>query len=425
MKKLLIRQSIIFLVLLLFGICFHTMTFQYFKRLLIRNNQLIAGTILEKHPELESELVETMETIDPTNTDTLPILEKYDLDDIEALDELSFMPEIKKTLLYIQLIYHVTAFLLLSVPFLLYFYNEKKRMRAIRNELSKVLNDDFYISLSDYEEGELSNLKNDLQKMIVMLRDYSESMHQDKLALEQTLSDISHQLKTPLTSMYMVNDLLMNEQMEPEKKKELLVKNKKQLERIEWLVTSLLKISRLDSGVIKLKRTSVSAQKLIDDALAPLLIPMELKNQTVKVECEVDTLFCDRHWTIEALINLLKNAHEHTKENGTIQIVVKENPIYTVITIQDNGEGISKKDLPHIFKRFYKTNEKSDSIGIGLNMAKMIVEKQNGTISVTSKKNVGTTFTLKFYKTELLEEEKVKKEKKKNTIKKIREEHLK
>lgn len=425
MKKLLIRQSVIFLILLLFGVCFHTMMFRYFKRLLIDNNQVIAVTILEKHPELENELVEAMITADPTNTKKLPILEKYDLDDIDALDELSFMKQVKETLFYVQLLYLITAFLFLSVPFLSYFYHEKKRMREIRDELSKVLNDDFYISLSDYEEGELSNLKNDLQKMIVMLRDYSESMHQDKLALEQTLSDISHQLKTPLTSMYMVNDLLMNDHIEPEKKKELLLKNKKQLERIEWLVTSLLKISRLDSGVIQLKRNSVSAQKLIEDALAPLLIPIELKNQTVKVDCDVDTFFCDRHWTMEALINLLKNAHEHTKENGMIQISVKENPIYTVITIQDNGEGISKKDLPHIFKRFYKTNEKSDSIGIGLNMAKMIVEKQNGTISVTSKKNVGTTFTLKFYKTELLDEKENKKTKNETSEKKKKEDNLK
>lgn len=398
MKKLLAKQFLIFIGIVLIGWIFYTITFHYFKQLLIQNNQYLVGSIIEKHPELETELMETIESIDITKKKTFHVLEKYDLDNINDIETLNYVKKVGNTLLFLQLLYVVGSFIILSLPYLFYLYREKKEMNKIRNELSKAFHDDFSVQLSDYEEGELSNLKKDLQKVIRMLHDYSEQMYSDKKALEQTLSDISHQVKTPLTSMYMINELLMNDTLDLEKRKEILVKNRKQLERMEWLVSSLLKISRLDSGVITLTKKEVSAKKIIDEALAPLLIPIELKEQTVKIQVEMETLSCDEHWTVEALINLIKNAHEHTKEHGTISIHAFENPIYQVITISDNGDGISKKDLPHIFKRFYKSDEKSDSIGIGLNMAKMIIEKQDGIITVNSKEKKGTTFTIKFYK---------------------------
>lgn len=398
MKKLLIKQFFILIGIILIGWVFYSITFRYFKQLLIQNNQYLVGSMIEKHPELETELIETIGSIDITKKKTFDVLEKYDLDNINDIEELSYVKKVGTILFCFQLLYVIGSFIILSSPYLFYLHREKKEMNKIRNELSKAFHDDFSIQLLDYEEGELSNLKKDLQKVIRMLRDYSEQMYFDKKSLEQTLSDISHQVKTPLTSMYMINELLMNDTLNENKRKEILVKNRKQLERMEWLVSSLLKISRLDSGVITLTKKEVAVKKIIDEALSPLLIPIELKEQTVDVQVEMETIVCDEHWTIEALINLIKNAHEHTKEQGTISIHAFENPIYQIITISDNGDGISKKDLPHIFKRFYKSDEKSDSIGIGLNMAKMIVEKQNGMITVASKEKKGTTFTIKFYK---------------------------
>lgn len=200
--------------------------------------------------------------------------------------------------------------------------------------------------------------------------------------------------------MYVINDILQNDAIDTEKKKEMLSKNKNQLKRIEWLVSSLLKLSRLDSGVVVMQPQSVQAETLVQQALEPLLIPMELKEQSVIITGEKSTILeLDLAWTVEAFVNLLKNAHEHTPCKGEIQIRWNDNPIYVEFQIEDNGEGILASDLPHIFERFYiGTSSSKDSIGIGLNMAKTIIQKQNGIITVKSKEKQGTVFTIKFYK---------------------------
>lgn len=202
--------------------------------------------------------------------------------------------------------------------------------------------------------------------------------------------------------MYVINDLLCNNELTEEERKEFLGKNKTQLERIEWLVSSLLKISRLDSGMIELKKEKVTVRKLIQEALEPIQIPIELKEQKVSITCDpLIQIETDGHWTKEAMINILKNAHEHSKEKQTIEITVEDNRLYTMIKITDHGEGIDKKEQKLIFKRFYKGNSNKESIGIGLNMAFVILKKQGADISVESEKGKGTTFFLKFYRTDI------------------------
>lgn len=394
-KTLCRNQLLVFLAVILFGFFLNQITFRYFKRVLINNNNMIAGTIIEKYPELEPVIIDSILHGKLKDYD---VLNKYDLDNMDSVEELGIIRDMKHTMWLLQLGYFIVGFILVSVPYLLYLYQMRKKIRSINRDLNRALNDDFILQLEEYNEGTISNLNNDLHKIIRMLRDYSEALKQDKKELEKTLSDISHQIKTPLTSMYVINEILADEKLDSKKKLELLSKNRKQLERMEWLVSSLLKISRLDSGVITLKKNTTSISELLEKATAPLLIPIEIKAQTLSLDIPNITLQCDTHWTVEALINIIKNAHEHTKENGTIKISASDNPIYTSITIRDDGEGISKKDLPYIFERFYKGNENSDSIGIGLNMAKTIIEKQNGTIMVSSKKNKGTTFQIKFFK---------------------------
>ena len=300
-----------------------------------------------------------------------------------------------------------TKTLLLLIPSLLisyiviwiYLYKQSNRIKKLSQYMNNILNNNYSLDIRDYEEGDLSNLKNDIYKMTVKLKEQSDLSQKDKKYLEEILSDISHQLKTPLTSMYVINDVLISDKkITPDKKQEFLLKNRRELERIEWLVTTLLKMSRLDSGSEKIKTTNISLDILFKKVLEPLEIPIELKNQHLILEYDPKTIVnIDLNWTTEAFINILKNAYEHTKENGSITIRSNDTPIYTEIEIIDNGEGIDSKDLPHIFERFYKGKSNKESIGIGLNMAKKVINLEKGEIKATSTKN-GTIFNIKFYK---------------------------
>lgn len=300
----------------------------------------------------------------------------------------------------LNIILLVTIFYLITIIITWYhLYKKNKKIKNLSTYMNNILNNNYSLDIRDYEEGNLSNLKNDIYKMTVKLKEQSDLSQKEKKYLEEVLSDISHQLKTPLTSMYVINDVLLSDKkIDDSKKQEFLIKNRKELERIEWLVTSLLKMSRLDSGSEKIIPKETKLDDLIRKTVTPLEIPIELKNQHLILDYDKNIkLNIDFNWTTEALINILKNAHEHTKENGTIQIKVKDTVIYTEIEIIDTGEGISTTDLPHIFERFYKGKTNKESIGIGLNMAKKIINLEKGDIKVISNSN-GTTFNIKFYK---------------------------
>jgi len=197
-------------------------------------------------------------------------------------------------------------------------------------------------------------------------------------------------------------DLLRNKSLPEEKREEFTSRIYAQLERIEWLVSSLLKMSRLDAGVEEMKMREVPAGVLLEKALKPLLISMELKDIAYSVKGGEHKIRCDLNWTAEALINILKNCMEHTPKGGRIDILVQDNPLYSEIQISDSGEGISKKDLPHIFTRFYKgENSSPDSVGIGLAMSKSIMQRQFGDITVKSRPGEGSTFFVRLYKSVL------------------------
>jgi signal transduction histidine kinase len=274
-----------------------------------------------------------------------------------------------------------------------------REIEKLSGYLRQISSGEYALDVRDNHEGELSILKNDIYKVTIMLSEQGALLQQDKIKLTNAISDISHQLKTPLTSMMMMADLLSDPMLPVAKRTEFTRNIRIQLERIEWLVSSLLKLSKIDAGTVPFKKESIAVKQLIQKALEPVLIPMDIKEQSVSLSGEDSVTFLgDLNWTAEAIINILKNCVEHTPEGGVISISFSENALFTEIVIEDNGKGIPKKDIPYIFKRFYKgKNASEDSIGIGLAMAHSIITSQNGDIDVKSKPGEGTRFRIKFY----------------------------
>lgn len=284
---------------------------------------------------------------------------------------------------------------------IIFIYYTKKRYKKINDlntYLSLICAGNYNLDISENTEGELSILKNNLYKVITILQSQKDLLEKDKLYLSSSLADISHQLKTPLTSMMVMTELLRDEKDE-NKRKEFLIIIETQLNKMKWLILNLLKISKLDAGTAEFKSEEVSVKKVINKSLNPFLITFDLKQ--IDVENNITDFYFkgDRNWSVEAFENIIKNCIEHTQKNGKIIISSKQNNVYNSIIIKDNGCGISKEDLPHIFERFYYgKNSSKDSVGIGLALAKTIFEKENAKIYVESTENRGTTFEIKFYK---------------------------
>jgi signal transduction histidine kinase len=289
------------------------------------------------------------------------------------------------------------AFIVCNLVFTAYRYREIAKLSGY---VRRIHSGDYSLDLRDNKEGELSILKNDIYKVTLKLSEQSSLLQQDKTRLANAMADISHQLKTPLTSLLVMTDLLKEPKLNSRKRNEFILNIETQLKRIEWLVSSLLKISKIDAGVIQLKNDLIPVKRLIDKALEPVLIPMDIKEIAFMSQGEDEVCFLgDLNWTAEAVTNILKNCVEHTPPGGRITIEFAENPLFTEINIADTGCGISKQDIPNIFKRFYKgKNPPENSVGIGLNLAHSIITAQNGDIEVRSVIGEGTQFTIKFYK---------------------------
>lgn len=284
----------------------------------------------------------------------------------------------------------------------IYIYNRRryKEIARLSDYIRKMSDGDVVFDIRDNAEGELSILKNDIYKLTLRLAEQASLLRGEKLVLKEMLFDISHQLKTPITSLTVMADLLETDSLPEDKRLEFTLNLQTGLSRMDWLVKSLLKLARLDAETDLLKKEPVLIKDLISQAINQIKTIAKIKGQVIKNEFDAGiTVTCDRNWTVEALVNILKNASEHTPENGYINISASENPICVWICITDSGVGIDSSDLPHLFKRFYKGKHSSkDSIGIGLAMSLSVMQKQNGDIEVTSTPNAGSAFTLKFFK---------------------------
>jgi len=283
-----------------------------------------------------------------------------------------------------------------------FFIFTKARYRnisRISKQIDLVLHNADRFELSGFDEGELSILHNDITKMTLRIREQNDALIKDKQYLSDSLADIAHQLRTPLTSANLILSFLEKNPDEQERQAfareldELLV-------RMDWLITSLLKLSRLDAGVVAFKNEPVSANGLIESALRPLAIPMELRNINLHTDISANAIiYGDLNWLSEAVQNILKNCMESIGENGRIEISCTDNSLYAEIIIHDSGAGFEKEDLPCLFDRFYRGKSgNATGYGIGLSLSKMIITRQSGTITAKNHPQGGAVFAIRFPK---------------------------
>jgi signal transduction histidine kinase len=358
----------------------------------------IVGTVVQHYPQAEVQVVQDLRSpgADSVNLGT-QVLEKYGLGDRSAADTGVAAGLLARLLpVGLALVALVcTGFVLLLVR---YQRAVSTQVAGLSAYLRRIDAGDYALDVRDNGESSFSLLKNDLYKITVRLREQAELLQKDKTALSNLISDVSHQIKTPLTSLGVLADLLAEDPPEADRRA-FVERLRAQLGRIQWLVATLLKLARLDAGTAAFKSEPVDMRRLIERALEPLQIPLEIKNQRLEVHGDDDASFTgDLNWSAEALTNVVKNCIEHTPEGGTIEISYGANALYTEIIVSDDGEGIASRDLPTIFNRFYRgENAGENSVGIGLALAKAIFNAQGGDISVRSQPGVGTSFNIRVF----------------------------
>ena len=280
-----------------------------------------------------------------------------------------------------------------------YFRKQNQIMEQAVSQINAYLDGNRNARIECDYEGELYRLFHSVNSLAAVLNAHADNELREKEFLKNTISDISHQLKTPLAALNIYNGLLQDEDIEASSVKEFADLSEQELDRIETLVQSLLKITRLDAGAIVLEKTAENVADMMRDIeLHFAYRARQEKKEIILSGSDHLSLFCDRDWLNEAIDNIVKNAFDHTESGATIRVAWKELPSGVQIVITDNGCGIHPEDIHHIFKRFYRSRFSKDKqgIGLGLPLAKAIVEAHNGTIEVDSELGIGTTFTMNF-----------------------------
>ncbi len=394
-KKYLIETFIISIILSTIFIFINIYEYNVYKQNFNNKVSLIISKVKDKYPLVDNnDIMEILNNKEKTND----LFKEYGI-----LESDSYILENKdafNTFLIINISYLIISIIIILFIYLHYEKNRRKEIKEITKLVERINNSDYQINLNDLTEDELSILKNEIYKTTIILKERAELSHQDKLELKKSLEDISHQLKTPLTSMLIILDNLIDEpNMTKNLQEEFIHDLKREVLNINFLVQNLLKLTKFDVNTVKFNRKVVLVNNLIKEVMKNTATLSDLKNIVINVKGNKKIkLNIDYNWQIEALTNILKNCLEHSYNDSKIDIEYIENKAYTKIDITDYGIGITKKDLPHIFERFYQSeNALNESMGIGLSLAKSIIEKDNGRVLVTSNNNK-TTFTIKYFK---------------------------
>lgn len=359
----------------------------------------IIGEIIYQYPDINEEQIVKILNESGNREIGRELLEEYGISDEYIVIE--NLERIQKVNIVINVLVSMSIGVIFIIIFVIYLKHRQVNIDKLNRYIQKVSKGDYLVNISENSEDELSSLKNSLYKITVMLKEESENKKKQNEAIVSSVSDISHQLKTPLTSMQiLIDNILDNPQMDESTKRKFITEISKQIKEMNFLILALLKLSKLDAGVVEFDKEKISLNNIINDTIDTLDVLIELKQiKIIKNFKSNSTIIGDYNWNKEAILNIVKNAVEHTSANKTVTITLDENSVYTSITIKDEGEGIKEKELKNIFNRFYKTeNSDENSIGIGLSLAKSIIEKQNGHITVDSIEGQGTTFKIKYLK---------------------------
>lgn len=369
----------------------------------IKSMGAIAERIILKNPEMEKEIIPliTKEISVEEAISGSEFLKQYGLkQDLED----SLFPYVGPTIIKNNYVIIFVFILMTAILFTLNYFQYSffyKRIRRLTCAAQKVVEDDYDIEINENKEGDFSKLAISFNSMRGIIRSNLSVLKGEKQFLVDLLSDISHQLKTPLSSVILYNDIMVAKQLPENKRLDFLLNNQNQLEKMNWLIKNILKLAKLDAKAIEIVKEEQSLNETVQDAIDSLECKaFEAKVNVIFNEIEEIVFSHDRLWLEEAIINIIKNAIEHTPQDGTINLELMENALYTRVIIEDTGEGIMEADLPNIFKRFYKakTGRKSESIGIGLALSKSIVEAHNGMIEVRSVMGIGTKFNITLLK---------------------------
>lgn len=359
----------------------------------------ILGTLKQEYPNINEEEIIKILNGTANTEEGQKIAQRYGINaESSVIAKLEYQ---EKMMLFLNIFILSTLGIILIIVFYFYLRYRQNRINELTSYVEEIANKNYSLAIEENSEDELNSLKNELYKITVMLKEQAEQSKEQKEALSTAVSDISHQLKTPLTSiLILLDNLSESDNMDKTTREKFISEIARQIEGMNWLVVSLLKLSKLDAGAIEFEKQEINVKELIENIISNLEIMAEIKNVSFEIINNKECYFKgDYNWNKEAIQNIIKNAIEHTKENSKIVMTIEENNVYTQISIKDQGEGISAKDIKHIFERFYKAQNSSEkSFGIGLSLAKSIIEEQNGYIEVESKKGKGTTFKIKYIK---------------------------
>lgn len=354
----------------------------------------MVDTITEKYPQVdEKEIIDLLNSEKITNNN---VLKKYGFVD----SDISYLKNVKKTYNK-NLIINTTIFVLFEIIFFVVSYNKKKKQDDEINNLTnylKRINEGIYdLEILDNTEGDLSILKNEIYTTTISLKKIYEHEYDERIKIKDNLANISHQLKTPLTAIMLMIDTLIIEDVDEVKRIEYLKDIRSQIENINFLIIALLKLSRFDANVVVFEKNKIIVKNLIMDVLKNVDILRELNSVSIHTKGKNDVSFIgDYKWECEAITNIVKNAIEYAKDEKNVYIIYEDKQVYNEIKIINDGT-ITYEDKKNIFKRFYKKNNNDNNFGIGLSLAKEIIEKDKGTIRVECKNNK-TIFILKYYK---------------------------